>query len=288
MSEFTRVQLDFLHRLIDKRPPTRRAGQGSAAVFFADQYSIGTVIGGEVHYRDKHFAAATSLLAAHDLPTAALGPVASRADVADYGGMSEKTFSVAPHSRSVAVKALGSCLLDGRPLWTPEGAYSVLTPEQALRVTCTRIMPLENLETFRFLEAYTWIDRQGQDVLVIYRGDQKLSNKDALEVILGRSEPLWAFYDFDPAGLALASRLDSKRLERLVLPPQAWLAAAADSARGRQLYDSQVRQYAQALDSARHPHIAAAWQTLRRLKAGVTQERMRSAPDGRTTAWPGN
>lgn len=269
---FSAVQVTFLQRLVSERPAARSAGD--AARFFCDHFSLGVTVGKRVEYRGDHHEAAERLLRAHDLPVAAMGANATRADSAAYGGMSEKSHSVAPHAKSVAIKCLGRCMLDGHVLFAPEGSYIVLTPEQAQRVTCHRLMVVENLETFRSLEAYGWIDRRGLDVLAIYRGDMELPSKDAAEVIKRRTEPIWGFFDFDPAGLVMANSLSTGKLERLVVPSHQWLRQAADTPRGRQLFDSQVASYGTSLDQAVQPEVIALWRLMKGLRSAVTQERM--------------
>lgn len=272
---FSAVQVTFLQRLVSDRPEFRRAGD--VARFFCDHFGLGAAVGSRVEYRVAHYEAAESLLRANDLPVAAMGAHATRADSAAYGGMSEKSLSAAPHSKSVAVKCLGRCVLDGHLLYAPKGSYIVLTPEQAKRVTCQRILVVENLETFRSLEAYGWIDRCGLDVLAAYRGDVEMPNKDAAEVIKGRHEQIWGFFDFDPAGLAMANSLPARRLERVILPSQDWLQKAANTPRGRQLFDSQVKSFEKVLDRAVHAEVIALWQLMKRLRSAVTQERMLGA-----------
>ncbi|MEY8688799.1 MAG: hypothetical protein AB9M53_02810 [Leptothrix sp. (in: b-proteobacteria)] len=274
---FSAVQVTFLQRLASERPAHRRASD--VAMFFCEHYSLGTSVGSQIEYRADHYTAAERLLLNHDLPVAAMGTHTTRADSAAYGGMSEKTFSVAPHSQSVAVKCLGRCTLDEHELYTPEGTYLVLTPAQALRVTCQRLLVVENLETFRALEAYTWIDRQGLDVLAIYRGDRDLPNKDAAAIIKSRPEPIWGFFDFDPAGLVMANSLPAGRLVRVILPSQAWLQKASNTLRGRQLFDSQVASFGRSLDQAAHPDVLALWQVMKGLRSAVTQERMLHADE---------
>ena len=269
---FSTIQVTFLQRLVSERPPSRRTGD--LAQFFCEHYSLGASVGRRVEYRGDHYEAAERLLRVHDLPVAPMGPLATRAESAAFGGMSEKSFSAAPHSKSVAVKCFGHCRLDGRELYAPEGSYIVMTPEQAQRVICQRLMVVENLETFRALESYAWIDRRGLDVLAIYRGDMELPNKDAAEVIKCRQEPIWGFFDFDPAGLVMANSLPTGRLERVILPSHAWLQQAADTARGRQLFDSQVTSFGKVLDEAVQSEVVALWQLMKGLQSAVTQERM--------------
>jgi len=272
---FTAVQISFLQRLVAERSPSRQIS--AAASYFSEHFSLGRVAGSRVEYTDAHFAAAERLLVANHLPVRALGNVATRAQAAEYGGMSEKDFSVAPHANSVAVKGLGNCLFDGHGLYTPQGAYLVLTVEQAMRVTCERIMVVENLETFRGLQEYDWIDRRDLAVLAIYRGEKDVPNKDAAELIRARSEPIWGFFDFDPAGLAMANALPGDRFERLLLPAHGWLEKSADTARGRQLFDRQLGSYGSVLNDATHQEVVAAWGLMKRLRSAVTQERMMKA-----------
>lgn len=272
---FKAIQVSFLQRLVQERASSRQVG--STSNYFSEHFSLGRVVGTRVEYTAAHFEAAENLLLTNQLPIKALDTGTTRAQASEFGGMSEKNFSSAPHADSVAVKGLGSCGFDGHELHTPQGAYLVLTVGQALRVTCERIMVVENLETFRGLQDYNWIDRRGLAVLVIYRGEKDLPNKDAAELIRSRSEPIWGFFDFDPAGLVMANALPADRLERLLLPDSIWLENAADSPRGRQLFDCQLRSYGNVLNGATHPEIAAGWGLMKRLRSAVTQERMMKA-----------
>ncbi len=271
---FTTHQLQFLQRLVSERPEQRRAG--GVALLLCEHYSLGTAIGSQVVYREEHLQHAEQLLRAHCLPVQALGPGASRADMATYGGLSEKTLSVAPHAGSVAVKCVGECLLEGGPLRTPAGSYLVVTPEVGARIACERLLLVENLETFRQLERYDWIDYQGRAVLAVFRGDSLLSTGEAAALVRQRPERIWAFADFDPAGLHIASCLPNDRLERIVIPDLSWLREAAKTSRGRQLFADQEPKLRQVLDSVEHPEVRALWKELLGLRGGVTQERMLS------------
>jgi len=142
-------------------------------------------------------------------------------------------------------------------------------------VAADRIMVVENLETFRDLERYRWINYLGLRVLVIFRGDQGRSAGDSIQVLLRRSEPVWAFMDFDPAGLGLAASLP--RLERVILPPSEWLRERARGARAVELFEASVAQWGGVLNAAAPPEIVKAWGLLASLRAGVAQESMRSA-----------
>ncbi len=269
---FSNIQIVFLQRLVREHPPSVRAS--GVARFFSEHYSLGVLVGTLIEYAEHHHLAAKQLLRSHDLPESKLDKASTRAQAAQYGGMSEKSFSVGPRSGAVAVKALGSCLLNGHQLYTPNGAYQVLTPEQAMKVTCQRLMVVENLETFRWLECYSFLDRKDLDIMVMYRGDLDLPIKDAMNVINGRKESIWAFFDFDPAGLVMANSIPPGRLEKIVLPSMSWLENALDTAHGRQLYDKQEGIYGKVLDVATGPGIASLWELMKRKRSAVSQERM--------------
>jgi hypothetical protein len=270
---FTTIEVSFLQRLVAERPVARASG--AAATFFCENHGLGVCIRRRIEYQDKHYAAAERLLRLHDLPVSSLDSYSTRADVAQFGGLSEKSYSTAPHANSVSVKVLGNCYLDNHLLYTPVGASLVLMAEQALRVTCQRVMLVENLESFRRLDEYLWIDRPDLNVLVIYRGDKQAPLRDAALVVANRSEPIWSFTDFDPAGLAMANAMPHDRLEKILLPSPNWLTVAANTARGRELFDVQETQYSATLDASSIPAVRQAWALMKRIRSGVTQERMR-------------
>lgn len=271
---FTSLHIQFLQRLVRERPNERRAGK--IALYLCEHHSIGAVVGDRIAYRDHHHRLAESFLRANDLPIHR-AEEATRADVAQFGGLSEKILSSAPHANSVAVRCIGNCTLDSSPLTTPAGSYLVVTPQTARAIACERLMLVENLEPFRQLERYRWIDYQDLSILAVYRGDSVLSPHAALTVIRERDEPIWAFVDFDPAGLLIANSLPADRLEHVMLPDIEWLREAARTTRGRELFDLQEVHARRSLDGAVNPAVQLAWKELCFMRSGVIQERMASA-----------
>lgn len=155
----------------------------------------------------------------------------------------------------------------------------VVYPETAMQIACQRILLVENLEPFRHLEQYAWLGLDDQTAtMVVFRGDPSLSTGAAMDVVRSRAEPIWAFVDFDPAGLSIANTLPHDRLQQLVFPTVQWLKEAATTHRGRQLFSDQVNQYASTLSNSTHPQIKAWWEEMSALQSAVTQERMISAP----------
>jgi hypothetical protein len=262
----------FLQRLVADRP--QRRPLGTSAVWFAEHYGVGTLYARHVEYLPRHFDQARELLVLHGLPVAVGAPDSSRADSAQHSGMSEKAGSRAPWANSVAVKAFGVGATSA--LRAAAGSFLVLTVEQALEVHCERILVVENLETFRYLEEYEGLSLgEWPTTLAMFRGDVTLTAADSNRVLVGRDEPVWAFMDFDPAGLGLASALP--RMQRLVLPQEAWLRRAARGARGLELFERSSSQYQQTLSASSHSHVQWAWSLMSSLRAGVAQEGMAQA-----------
>ena len=274
---FTSQQISFLQRLVAVAPASNRSGP--TALFFSEHYSIGTPVGGEVTYSAQHHAAAAKLLQAHQLPVARLGEGTSRAEAAAFGGMSEKHFSAAPRARSVSVRCIGNCTLDGRSLYTPDGTHLVATLEQACAISCDQIMVVENFETFRQIMSYRWIQWTGTGTLLVYRGDLDSPNQDAAALVRDRAEPVRGFYDFNPAGLIMARAIPADRFTGFVLPGREWLKAAANTPHGRQLYDRQLRAFGATLDEVREPFIRQNWVFMKSLASAVAQEGMLNASD---------
>lgn len=268
------TQIVFLQRLLADRAKLRDAS--GAATFFAEHHRIGMRMGRRFEYRDQDFDRATALLTSLGLSLNAVATGGPRAQMSIRPGVSEKSGTSRPHTNSVAVRtAAGKCRSDGREMWVPGSGHAVLTVQEALVLSADVLLVVENFETFRALDQYRWIDFEEENVLAIYRGDQILPLRDAKAVIDARSEPVWAFFDFDPAGLGMAAALP--RLERLVLPGDPWLTDAVHRQKRHDLFAQQLEQYERVLDGAVHPHVSRAWKRLRALKAGLPQEWMAAA-----------
>lgn len=267
------IERNFLQGLVAERPPSRGS---EVALALAHHFSLGRLVRRRVHYSEGDYIRAAQLLEANKVPVQALAPDASRSDAALHGGQSEKSGTRPPHANSVALRVLGECDLRGQPVWAPECGYLVCTVEDAAQIRgVDRLLVVENLETFRQIERYAWVGFAPHNILVVFRGDRGLSAADSALLLRLRTEPVWAFFDFDPAGLGMASSLP--RLERLVLPPADWLAARLDGDRQRELYDGSAGQWAGMLEQVSVPQITQAWALMRERRAGLTQEAMRGA-----------
>lgn len=270
MSNLTAVQIAFLQRLHADTPATTPITQ--VASFFHEHYSLGRLAGRNIAFLPADHEKAARLLRTYGQSTTPVPKSGSRAQ-AHRPGVSEKVGTVAPHADSLALKcAAGRCVLHASSDIIGSTGYCVLSLDEALRVGADCIMVVENLETFRHLAKQDWIDYQKQNVLAVFRGDNRFKADEVMRFLQARSEPVWGFMDFDPAGLGLASQLP--RLQRLILPEEAALRAMVERAERRDLFVAQRPQWSGILDAVSCGPIATAWQLLRSLQSGLPQEHM--------------
>lgn len=270
-------EIKLLQRLLAARPHDGALSQ--AAERIATNYRVGSRHGRRFLYGDDDFERAANLLRAAGVPLEAAVDDDSRASRALTPGLSEKVGSARPHADSVSVRALGGALaatLDGLPLISRAGSYQVVPIDVACEIDCDVIMVVENLETFRWLDRYRWLGRSDHKVLVVYRGDASTSVGDAMRLVNTRSEPVWWFGDFDPAGLGLASQ--APRLERILLPEMNWLRNAAIKGRRGDLFADSAPQWGPTLSAETRGIISGPWRLMNELGLGLPQEWMQDAP----------
>lgn len=262
----------YLQRLVVDRPSRRNTG--AVAKGLSAKYGLGHPSGNVIFYMPNHWDQAERLLHSHELPVQALGAAATRAAAAQYGGMSEKSGTRAVHNGEVAIKLLGACTWRGQPIVLPPQMCIVVKVQELHAIDCDVLCLVENWEAFTDLHRYAWLVLGQRRVMAVFRGDNLYSPAHVKSVLEARVEPLWAFVDFDPAGLGIAEGLPGSRIEKVVLPPWDWLKQASCNPIGRGLYDAQVGQWSRVLDAAASPVVREAWGYLRTWGFGMTQERM--------------
>jgi hypothetical protein len=82
--------------------------------------------------------------------------------------------------------------------------------------------------------------------------------------------PVFAFVDFDPAGLAIAQSLPY--FTNIISPPDSILQSALDACTNHDRYRSQLLQARTSLDAATHPTIIQHWKMLQRYGTALPQE----------------
>jgi len=184
---------------------------------FSDEYHIGRIKGAAVIF-DAPDKTKIALALRADGIDPQTDPAAwnqiTRAEALDLGP--DEKFTGAPVKRQrVAIKALpGNPLCcDGRQIFLPPGSHlDVSVPTVAPLLRHASILFVENWESFDLIHATnsSRIDfgPAGTNPLVLWRGDSSHTTPDhALTLIRTLGLPVWAFVDFDPAGLAIAASL---------------------------------------------------------------------------------
>lgn len=261
----------FLQDLVAKGSGQKRASQASQ--HFCRHFGMGQHVGSQFVFNQADADRAHQMLTIAGVAIEPAGQPLRRVQAAWNNPSQEKAGTLAPHQDSIAVKAAhGRCECKGDPV--PALGYQVLTLEQVREIRADVLLVVENLESFRFLERNRWIDFQELAVLAIFRGDGVFRADLVAHLLEFSSAPVWAYFDFDPAGLGMAGRLP--RLQNVLLPPEDMLVNAARKANQVHLYADQFDQWGKSLSSDARSMIQQPWSLLRKLRIGLAQELMDS------------
>jgi len=268
---FNAREIAFLQHLV--ATGSGQKGVSLASRHFHRHFGMGRIVGQAFVFAEKDAQIARQLLINAGLPLSPPDQEIRRSEAARNNPADEKSGTLAPHQDSIAIKtAHGLCDLDGQPVASV--GYQVLTLEQSLRVRADALLLVENLESMRFLERNRWIEFDGLSVLAVFRGDRLLRPDVAASFLDASSLPVWAYFDFDPAGLGLAARLP--RLDRILLPDEARLAAAARKANQVHLFADQIAQWGPSLALDGREIVKRPWALMQLLRLGLAQEIMDS------------
>ncbi len=204
----------------------------------------------------------------------------SRARALDLGA--NEKFAAAPVKRHrVAVKALPgrAVRLASETLRLPPACHLDLDGSTAAGLLAhDTALLIENWECFDQVHVIDLdLTPAGDNPLVIWRGDRSDTRADAAIALLRALDvPVWAFVDYDPAGLLIADGLP--RLAGVVAPEPERLAR--DIAKGlSERYEAQLPMAAAALDASLHEPVRRLWAIIRRYGRALPQERYILATD---------
>lgn len=258
------AEAKFLQRLVAGRPPFRR--NDGVAKRVLEGHGIGTASGSKVLYGVDDIEAARKALAVRGISLDQAQGGFSRSEAG--GGLSEKSGARAVTDGLVAVICMN---MEG---WVSEpGSFTAVHWEEAAEWSFDCFLECENLEAFLHLHEYRWLNGliRGRAVLAVYRGGPQFFRPGAAASLLARVEkPVLGFYDFDPAGLALAA--GEPNLEALCLPAWSELLAKAQEMRRPALYYPQLKAAQGVLDKLQAGPVFDAWIRLKNLRCGLDQE----------------
>lgn len=274
MTDLTKQTVRALLRVVQSAEE-RFAASGVLKAFSAD-YRIGRSKGAGLLFAPEDKVRLREILRAEGIDPAT-DPAAwdeiARAEALRLGP--DEKFASSPVKRQrVAIKTLpGKPLhLDGQALVLPPACHlDVDGPPVAGLLAHETVLLVENWEPFnRIHDTNLDLSRAGENPLIVWRGDRSDTRTDhALALLRALAVPVWAFVDYDPAGLLIADRLP--RLAGIVAPEPERLER--DLAHGlAERYQAQLPTAAAALDASRNEPVRQLWAILRRHGRALPQE----------------
>ncbi|WP_457281007.1 DUF7281 domain-containing protein [Polaromonas sp. P5_D5] len=257
-------KVNFLRRLIADQAASR--SKSGIAMVVLETEGIGVLRGSRILYTAQDYERAANMLTSrgHDVQA----PVGVYTRGQAPRGASEKAGALRVTENLVAVSTLN---MPEVPV--PTGTFMATSLEDALLLAYDAILVVENLEPMLQLSKYKWLQVFTKDrrILALYRGAPTWFRTEvAAKLIRDDTRPTLAFFDFDPAGLAMAAILP--RRQALCLPPWASLQARVLEQNRLNLFAQSVGQSRTQLDRCKDPDIALAWSRMKKLTLGLDQE----------------
>lgn len=192
-------------------------------------------------------------------------------------GPDEKWAQTPVRANRIAFKTLhGKALfVDGRPTYLPRRAnLEWLIDDAAFSLNHDSVIVVENWESFdRVDDLQIDVSRAGTNPLVIWRGGgQRSSTGAAMSFLELFQRPVWSAPDYDPEGLAIASRLPN--LAGVLSPPLERLRVLLEESRLSDRYRQQLPGAIRTLEAAEHPDIVSLWKLVRQTGKALPQEKL--------------
>lgn len=246
-------------------------------IHFSAEYGIGRSKGARLLFDAEDKAQVRELLRAEGIDPAtepAAWDQLTRAHALELGP--DEKFASRPVKRDrVAIKALAQrpVSMAGETLRLPPACHlDIDGPMGAVLLHHETALLVENWECFNHIDAIDLdLSPAGDDPIVIWRGDGSDTRAgQALAVLRALDIPVWAFVDYDPAGLLIAERLP--RLAGIITPDPERLEE--DLGRGlTDRYQAQLPMAAAALDASHQEPVRRLWSIVRRHGRALPQER---------------
>lgn len=246
-------------------------------IHFSAEYGIGRSKGARLLFDAEDKALVREFLRAEGIDPAT-EPAAwdrlTRAQALELGP-NEKFASTPVKRDRIAIKALPQrpVRLAGEMLRLPAACHlDIDGPMSAALLAHKTALLVENWECFNRIDAIDLdLSPAGDDPVIIWRGDGSDTRAhQALALLRALDIPIWAFVDYDPAGLLIAERLP--RLAGIITPEPVRLEE--DLSRGlADRYQAQLPMAAAALDASKQEPVRRLWSIVRRHGRALPQER---------------
>jgi len=264
--------------------PDTRFASGRAIDAFCTEYNLGVRQGSSLVFNDAHKAEIGRILKGE----MGIDPTTTTADSWKGLGRSESLMIARDEKlagRTVGDGRLRMKALPGRILQVAGSRWPL--PDRAdlgldinavlgFEIGHDALLIIENLQTFDDIHTVD-PDVIGhllvRDPLVIYRGDtQGGARSDAVHALIKRTDlPVFAFVDFDPAGLIIASGLP--RLDMILAPPLPYLAKIIQANGIAKRYMEQVAMATHALQQIQgDARISPLWHVIHAAGKALPQE----------------
>lgn len=245
---------------------------------FMQDYNIGQAVGAAIRFSPQDKADIRALLRQTE------GIDADTTQPEQWDGLSrtaslslasnEKLTDTTVRDKRVAIKHLPqqSLRLGGNRLTLPPASnLDVDWQWLARHQRHTHVLVVENWEVFDNIHhADMDFSAAGENPLVVFRGSPVYPQDHVIALLEAVRLPVYAFVDFDPAGLALALALPN--FQDIIAPPTAVLQTAVAQCANHERYQRQLPATQAVLDAAEHPHIRQLWALLKTAGVALPQE----------------
>lgn len=264
---------------VAQSPPERMQFRASKTLMaFVVDSGIGTVQGKSVMFNAAHKVRICDWLRADNIdPTTPANAWASvgRAAALELGP-DEKWAGLAVRANRIVLKALPGrpIMCGGESIFLPPRANLELDVLDALEyVRHDSVIVVENWEVFeRINNLELDLRPAGDNPLILWRGGAHASIGAATNFLDAFERAVWSAPDYDPAGLAIASRLPY--LKGVLAPPDEVLRSLLKESKLQARYFSQLEGSQAVLEQAQHPEVRRLWSIVKESRNALPQERL--------------
>ncbi|MGO4414400.1 hypothetical protein AB4Z27_15705 [Cupriavidus sp. KB_39] len=250
---------------------------------FVTDSGIGLVQGEKVFFNEGHKERIRAWLNADnidpDTPVDAWSRL-GRAEALDIGP-NEKWAGEAVRAQRIAIKALKGrpLLVDSQRIYLPPLANMEWSCTDALQyLRHDAVIVVENWEAFeRIDDLKVDLSHVSTNPLILWRGGGAGSSVGtAMRFVEAYGRPVWSAPDYDPEGLAIASRLP--HLVGVLAPQDNVLRRLLAESKLHSRYSQQLPGALASLEQATHPDVKRLWALVRASANALPQERLCPKP----------
>ncbi|XZG69059.1 DUF7281 domain-containing protein [Chitinibacteraceae bacterium HSL-7] len=190
-------------------------------------------------------------------------------------GPDEKWSGTGVRCDRIAIKTLQGrpLMVSGTPLLLPPGANLEWSAQQALMsLQHQDVVVVENWETFEVIDTLQVdLSRVSSNPLVLWRGGHGIASAGAsVRFLDAYGRPVWSAPDYDPSGLAIASRLP--HLAGVLAPNDEVLRSLLRQSRFHDRYTDQLASSIDSIGATTNSDIQRLWQLILEAANVVPQE----------------